>query len=91
MTAPEKLTFLMERYGQDEATVVARAMEVGIDIMYKQEMESAYLRDELPRDDAIAILGYDRVGDLDYAVKSVLADVEWGLGTDAPPALDPEP
>lgn len=86
MTAAEKLAFLMQQYGQDEATVIARAVEAGVDIMYKREMESAYLRGELPRDQAYAILGYGRVEELDYAVEAALEDVEWGLAGDEPPA-----
>ena len=59
--------------------MLERAVELGVEHLYRVEMRAAYLRGELTRDEAVGILGPEEVDDLDYARQAAMADVAWGL------------
>jgi hypothetical protein len=81
-TLREKIDFLLKSSGEVEAGVLAKALEIGITLMYDEAIVSAYLDGVLSRQSAMETLGNDRVMELDYAIKSLGQDVAWGLSND---------
>jgi len=79
-TLREKLDYLVQATGHTEAQIVAEAVEEGIGELYRKQVADAYLAGKLDRSHALAELGEDAVGDLDYARRAVEHDVSWGLG-----------
>ena len=78
-TLRDKIDVLLQKPGEDETALLGRAVELGLDQLYRAEIKSAYLRGDLGRQKAVEILGADLVDDLDYAQEAVLADAAWGL------------
>ncbi len=74
-----KLDYLVRATGQAEAEIVAQAVEDGLAVLYRKQVAEAYLSGNLVREKAIHELGRDAVEELDYARKSIDADIEWGL------------
>ena len=79
-TLREKLDYLVQATGHTEAQIVAEAVEEGIGELYRKQVADAYLAGKLDRSQALAELGEEAVGDLDYARCAVEQDVSWGLG-----------
>jgi hypothetical protein len=74
-----KLDYLVRATGQAEAEIVAQAVEDGLSELYRKQIAEAYLTDNLDREKAVRELGKDAVEELDYARRSIDADIEWGL------------
>ena len=74
------LSFLREHTGEDELTLLSRALDLGLNELYRQTVEQAFVDGEMARDEAVVILGLDRVQDLEYAMEALAQDVERGLG-----------
>jgi len=73
------ISFLVEYTRQDEATILANALRSGLELLYHQAVEQAYVDEQLPQAEAVAALGSARVAELDYAKQALLADIERGL------------
>ena len=74
-----ELAFLIEHTGQDEVTLLARALRLGLDVLYRQAVEQAFIDGTLPREEAIAVLGLERVEEIEYAKQALAQDVARGL------------
>lgn len=74
-TLREKIDYLLRQRPYDEASLREHAIEIGLEIMYRNEMRDAYLKGEIPREKAVGILGPTEVDDLDDARKAVADDV----------------
>jgi len=74
------ISFLVEYTNQDEATILASALRSGLALLYRQAVEQAYVDDNLPRSEALTILGSESVAELDYAKRALLTDIKRGLG-----------
>lgn len=75
----QELTFLTRQTGQDEVTLLGHALRVGLEMLYRQAVEQAYIDGTLARDDAAAILGRERVEEIEYAKQALAQDIERGL------------
>ena len=76
----QELDFLIRRTGQDEFTLLGRAVRLGLDMLYRQTAEKAFIDDTLTRVEAVAALGSQRVAEIEYAKQALLQDVRRGLG-----------
>jgi hypothetical protein len=74
-----KLDYLVRATGQAEAEIVAQAVEDGLSELYRKQVTEAYISGSLDRDKAVRELGKDAVEELDYARRSIDADIAWGL------------
>ena len=74
-----ELAFLNEHTGQDEVTLLARALRLGLELLYRQAVEQAFIDGTLPREEAIAVLGRERVEEIEYAKQALAQDVARGL------------
>jgi hypothetical protein len=78
-TLREHLDFLVTRKGEDEATVIAQALRVGVEALYQEALTEAYLLGQVSRVTAIEELGPERLEEIEYQRDALLRDCEWGL------------
>lgn len=76
----QELDFLVQRTGQDELTLLSQAMRLGLNLLYSQTAEQAFIDGALTRAEAIAALGPQRVAAIEYAKQALAQDVRRGLG-----------
>ncbi|ELY39715.1 hypothetical protein C496_13596 [Natronorubrum tibetense GA33] len=65
--------------GVDESQIIQRAVEKGLEELWRDIVITQYLEGELSREAAIDELGRETVRKVDTAAQYVEADVEWGL------------
>lgn len=78
-TFVEELTFLTQYTNEDETTILTRALDVGLSHLYRQAVEQAFIDEQLPRSRAVAILGPERVAEIEYARQALAEDIKRGL------------
>lgn len=78
-TFAEELIFLTQYTNEDEATILTRALDVGLSHLYRQAVEQAFIDEQLSRSRAVAILGQDRVEEVEYARQALAEDIRRGL------------
>ena len=76
----QELTFLTQQTGQDEATLLTQALHLGLQLLYRQAVEQAFIDETLPREEAVVTLGIERVEEIEYAKQALAQDVAQGLG-----------
>jgi len=76
----EKLAFVTRQTGQDTMVLLSRALDLGLDLLYRQSAEQAFIDDTMPREQAIAVLGLERVKEIEYAKQALAQDIARGLG-----------
>jgi hypothetical protein len=74
------LQFLTQVTGEDEQTLLTRALNLGLDMLYRQAAEQAFIDETLSEDEALLILGDQRIEEIKYAKRALAADVTRGLG-----------
>lgn len=79
MSVVDELRFLAERMGQDEETLLARALRLGIEMMYQQVVEQAFIEGTISREEAAAVLGEERLAEIEYAKQALAEDVARGV------------
>jgi hypothetical protein len=75
----EHLKFLVAQKGQDEATVLAQALRMGVEALYQEALIEAFLLGKVSRETALRELGPDRLAEVEYQRDALQRDVEWGL------------
>jgi hypothetical protein len=75
----EELTFLRQYANEDEATILTRALHLGLNQLYREAVEQAFIDEQLSREKAMAILGQERIEEIEYAKQALAEDVARGL------------
>ena len=75
----EELAFLTEFTGEDEATLLLRAVQLGLQLLYRDTVEQGFVDGVLSREEAVAALGEARIAELEYAKHALAVDVARGL------------
>jgi predicted transcriptional regulator len=70
---------LAEHHDIDESAVIQRAVETGVETLYRHMLVRRYLADEITREEAVDQLGVEVVQEVESARDAVEEDVEWGL------------
>jgi len=70
---------LAEHHDIDESAVIQRAVETGVETLYRNMLVRRYLADEITREEAIDQLGVEVVEEVESARDAVAEDVQWGL------------
>ena len=70
---------LVEHHDIDESTVIQRAVETGVETLYRNMVVRRYLADEITREEAVDQLGIEVVEEVESARDAVEKDVEWGV------------
>lgn len=78
-TFVEELIFLTQYTNEDETTILTRALNVGLSQLYRQAVEQAFIDEQLPRSRAVAILGPERVAEIEYVRQALAEDIRRGL------------
>jgi hypothetical protein len=71
----EKLAFVTRQTGQDTLALLSRALDLGLDLLYRQTAEQAFVDDAMPREEAVAVLGPERIKEIEYAKQALAQDV----------------
>lgn len=76
----QELAFLKQQTGQDEATLFGSALLLGINLLYRQTVEQAFIEGKMPREEALKILGHERLAEIEYAQRALTEDINqaWG-------------
>jgi len=64
---------------EEVTTIIARAVEIGIDKIRQETILDQYLKGTIEREKAIKLVGLDLVRLAEKQKKAVLEDVRWGL------------
>ena len=64
---------------EEVTTIIARAVEIGIDKIRQETILDQYLKGTIEREEAIKLVGLDLVRLAEKQKKAVLEDVRWGL------------
>ncbi len=75
----KELSFLTRQTGQDELTLLSRALHIGLEVLYRQAVEQALIDEEITKEEAASALGSERVDDIEYAKRALVQDVVRGL------------
>lgn len=79
MTLTEKLSYLASQRGEDEATLLARAVDAGLETLYREAVIDAYLGGQIPREELVRELGVAGAAEVDQRRDALRKDVQWGL------------
>ncbi len=79
LTFAETLDVLVREIGEDETTVLAKAMRTGVSILYRQHVIGRFVAGTISRAEAVAALGPKVVEDLEYQRDALARDIAWGL------------
>lgn len=72
----DELDFLRKHTGKDEPALLAEAVRMGLDLLYRRSIEEMFINDQVPRQEAVRILGEEHVTSLEYAKKALTDDIE---------------
>jgi predicted transcriptional regulator len=75
----DRVRELAEHHDIDESGIIQRAVETGVETLYRDMIVSKYLADEITREEAIEQLGVEVVEEVESARDTVEEDVKWGL------------
>ncbi len=64
-----------------ESEILTRAFQVGLRQLWRDHILGRYLRDEIPREKAVALVGIDWVDLAERQHQAMREDLEWALGT----------
>lgn len=79
MTITEKLAYVASRLDEDQATLLARALDAGVAILYRETLIEDYLAGQCSRDELERELGSDATLEVESRKSAILSDFEWGL------------
>lgn len=78
-TLTEHLEFVVAQRGEDEATILARALRSGLAALYRETLIEAYLLGRIDREVALRTLGPEQLEEVERQREALRRDVEWGL------------
>jgi hypothetical protein len=74
----EKLTFLQRHRLRDEAAVLAEAVQVGIDALYREALTEAFLLGDISRGQVLDEVGAEALAQIEQQRDALRKDVAWG-------------
>ena len=74
-----ELETLTKERKEDVATIIAKAVKIGIEKMRQDTILERYLKKAITREEAIKLVGMELVRLADRQREAVLEDVKWGL------------
>ncbi len=78
-TLTEHLEFVVAQKGEDEATILARALRFGLAALYRETLIEAYLLGRIDREAVLRTLGPEQLEEVEQQREALRRDVEWGL------------
>ncbi|MBM4046966.1 MAG: hypothetical protein FJ279_17830 [Planctomycetes bacterium] len=74
-----ELTFLARRTGEDELTLLSRALQLGLNTLFTRTAEQSFIDGEISREEAVSILTERRVQEIEYAKQALTQDIARGF------------
>jgi len=74
-----ELETLAKERKEDVATIIAKAVKIGIEKMRQDTILERYLKKAITREEAIKLVGMELVRLAERQREAVLEDVKWGL------------
>lgn len=78
MTLAEKLSYLASQRGEDEAALLARAVDAGVGALYREALIEAYLEGGCSREELVREIGVAAAAEVDEQRHAFERDVQWG-------------
>jgi hypothetical protein len=75
----EEIETLARIRREKTTTIIAKAVEIGLDKLREETILDQYLKNQIKREEAIRLVGLDSVKLAERQRKAVLEDVKWGL------------
>ncbi|MCS4541928.1 MAG: hypothetical protein HY929_06380 [Euryarchaeota archaeon] len=75
----KELEILAKTRKEKVTTIIAKAVEIGIDKIRQETILDQYLKGQIKREEAIKLIGLDPVKLAEKQKKAVLEDIKWGL------------
>jgi hypothetical protein len=75
----KKLAFLRDHRHQDEATLLAQAVQAGIQSLYREALIEAYLLGQISRDAVLKEVSSEELDRIDDQRDALLRDVTWAI------------
>lgn len=75
----ERVQEIAEARDVPESEVLERALERGVEDLWHELVVTRYLADELSREEAVELVGKDRIKRAEREVQAIEEDVRWGL------------
>ena len=63
----------------EESTIIQRAVEAGIDTLWRDVVISKYVDGDISHEEACDKLGADVINQVDQAKSAIEEDIEWGM------------
>ena len=79
----EKLAFLRDHRQQDEAGLLAQALQEGLQSLYREALIEAYLLGRISREAVLKEVGSKELDSIDNQRDALRRDVTWGLSEPA--------
>ncbi|MFW6305091.1 MAG: hypothetical protein ACOC1V_04880 [Candidatus Saliniplasma sp.] len=80
MDLAKKIDSLSHEKNLSESKVIEEALEYGLNEMWIRSILSKYLRGEIEKEEAVKLVGLDRVKKAEKEAEIIKEDIEWGLG-----------
>lgn len=74
----EKLAFVRDLNHEEESAILARAVQEGIQVLFREALIEAYLVGRIDRADALAELGAEDVERIEEVRDTLIQDIRWG-------------
>ncbi len=75
----EKLAFLRDYRLQDEAALLAQALQAGLQSLYREALIEAYLLGRVSREAVLKEIGSEELDRIDDQRDALLRDVTWAI------------
>jgi len=79
MELTDRVEKLAHEQGVSESEILEEALEKGVKTLWEDYVASKYVDGELDREEAIDLLGRDKVKQVDKELDAVRKDIEWGM------------
>jgi len=79
MELTERVEELADKQGVSQSEILERALEEGVKNLWDEHVLSNYLEGELDRQEAIKLVGLEKVKRADREMEAVREDIEWGM------------
>lgn len=79
MDLAKKIDSLSHEKNLSESQIIEEALEYGLNEMWKKTILSKYLEGEIDKEEAVKLVGLDKVKRAEREVEAMKDDIEWGL------------
>lgn len=79
MDLAKKIDSLSHEKNMSESQIIEEALEYGLNEMWIEYILSKYLRGDIDKEEAVKLVGLNRVKRAEREVQIIKEDVEWGL------------